>query len=54
MGLMNGGLLTAEERAELRQLIQENKINEVSDEMREFIEREMPDLAPKLPPKRQN
>jgi hypothetical protein len=38
--------------AELRKFIEgESAIDQVADAMREIIEREMPDLAHKLPPK---
>jgi hypothetical protein len=43
-------------RAELRQIRRQveefDSIDVIDDDMRELIEREFPDLTPKLPPKR--
>jgi hypothetical protein len=38
--------------AELRKFVEDNEIDQVADDMREIIEREMPDLVHKLPPRR--
>jgi hypothetical protein len=38
--------------AELRKFIEDNEIDQVADDMRQIIEREMPDLVHKLPPRR--
>jgi hypothetical protein len=43
--------LTEQERAELRLLIEECEIVDVGDDVREYVEREMPDLIGKLPPR---
>jgi hypothetical protein len=43
-----------EERATLRELIESGQVTQISDAMREFIEDEMPDLVPKLPPRLAN
>jgi hypothetical protein len=43
--------LTEQERAELRLLIEECEIVDVGDDVREYVEREMPDLISRLPPR---
>jgi len=39
------------ERAQLREIIESGRVTEVSEDVRAFIEKEMPDLAEKLPPR---
>jgi hypothetical protein len=43
--------LSPEEHAELRQLLETCEVLTVSDQIREYVERELPDLVDKLPPK---
>jgi hypothetical protein len=43
--------VTEEDRQCLRELVETGQVHEISDEMRAFIEAEMPDLIPKLPPR---
>jgi hypothetical protein len=43
--------LTPVERAQLREIIESGRVTEVSEDVRAFIEKEMPDLAEKLPPR---
>lgn len=40
-----------QERAALRELLESNQVTEISEEMRRFVELEMPELAHKLPPR---
>jgi hypothetical protein len=43
--------MNAKDHAELRKLLEECEVVNVSDEVREYIERHMPDLADRLPPR---
>jgi len=46
--------LEEEEREVLRDLIETGQITQVSEDMRLFVEQEMPDLVSKLPPRKTN
>jgi hypothetical protein len=43
--------LTQTEHAELRRILETCEVSAVSESIREYVEREMPDLIEKLPPR---
>ena len=41
--------LTKQQHAELRRLLEEHEVTSVSDDLREYVELQMPDLVDRLP-----